>query len=116
MLTDVNTVRSAFGQLSKEDQMVLRRYFDDGDTLEDIGKALGNTTRQWAFQFKRRALERAWDIAVGRKCFKCRKMYKLAPRAAGRPITKCPRCGDPMDTVPGRDLDVRPASRDAWAS
>ena len=114
----VDIIRPVFKDMGDRDREVLERYYNQNHTLAEIAADFSPpVSRQWIHQLKNRAVARAIDMVVGRKCFTCRKMHKIAARAAGRPQIRCPRCGKMMDRVPGRDLPMRrTADRDSWGS
>lgn len=114
----VDVIRPVFKDMGDRDREVLERYYNECHTLAEIAADFSPpVSRQWVHQVKNRAVARAIDMVVGRKCFECRKMYRIAVRAAGRPRLLCPRCGELMDRVPGRDIRKRPRlTSDSWGT
>lgn len=110
----VDRIKSVIADMDERDQLILNSYFYNDITLTQMAKDMG-VSRQWIHQLKNRALGRAWDMAVGRKCYRCNKMHKISYRAAGREKVKCPRCGERMDRIPGRNLPSPPAAESSWA-
>ena len=113
-MISVDVIRPVFSQMEGRDRLVLELYYEDGETLKSIGSILSERegrdepiSRQRVHQIKNRAIDRALDMTLGRKCFRCARMYTLMYAASGRQKIRCPRCGSAMDTVPGRDVSQR---------